>query len=552
MAVPSSITELSTTAGSNPPDGDTETPQTLDDHCQQIYAFIAQLYASGSVIALNSISGSNDVIASASVPITAYVDGQVFSYISSATNSGNMTINIDSLGAQSILTSSTELAGGDVVNGSGVLIAYDGTNFQLVAVSTTAFGTRARIYGDVVTRNGATDIIRVNNEGDVSVASDIQFYSSGAISAQGSLYLNFDSDNDSTTSKLIIGHNAPTSAAAAIATFREAGDILLGTETAGTGLLRTSSSNAICIELTNSESNNTNKAGRICASRYANADTPFHLIGGVAGATFCQVQIGGGSLNTAPATEIEFYTAAFNAAAAIGTEQGSIDSSGNFFMTSVYSQTTASAANVFVASDGQLKRSTSSGEFKTDVELMDIEAAKKLVYLFRAVWYRSKCDGDRKDWSWYGAIAEEVAAIDPRYVHWGYRNEDYVMVEESTGLEEVPVMEDREVEDSVVEVIDGKAVVRIIKKTISVQAADEYPLFDNQGNPVMRKTKDKKLIQSVFRRPRTEQAERKVMRRRLKDGAELVPVGLMYERFTVPLMLVAKDFEERISSLEEK
>ena len=37
---------------------------------------------------------------------------------------------------------------------------------------------------------------------------------------------------------------------------------------------------------------------------------------------------------------------------------------------------------------------------------------------FRPVWYRSLCDGDRKDWSWYGLIAEEVGAIDPRLVHW--------------------------------------------------------------------------------------------------------------------------------------
>jgi hypothetical protein len=36
----------------------------------------------------------------------------------------------------------------------------------------------------------------------------------------------------------------------------------------------------------------------------------------------------------------------------------------------------------------------------------------------RPVWYRSLADADRKDWSWYGLIAEEVAELEPRLVHY--------------------------------------------------------------------------------------------------------------------------------------
>jgi hypothetical protein len=94
------------------------------------------------------------------------------------------------------------------------------------------------------------------------------------------------------------------------------------------------------------------------------------------------------------------------------------------FIPAVYTSTTASAANVFVASSGLMSRSTSSIQYKTNVEdLAQPNSAN--IYNMRPVWYRSTCDGDNKDWSYYGLIAEEVADIDPRLVHWGYANDQY-------------------------------------------------------------------------------------------------------------------------------
>jgi hypothetical protein len=34
------------------------------------------------------------------------------------------------------------------------------------------------------------------------------------------------------------------------------------------------------------------------------------------------------------------------------------------------------------------------------------------------VRYRSAAAQDRPEWSWYGLVAEDVAAVDPRLVHW--------------------------------------------------------------------------------------------------------------------------------------
>jgi hypothetical protein len=123
-----------------------------------------------------------------------------------------------------------------------------------------------------------------------------------------------------------------------------------------------------------------------------------------------------------------------------GSERARVDSSGRLLMgeispaTSVnhsictpgrlqsdgtYSITTGSSANVFISTEGLFSRSTSSLKYKTDVEDVDINYSEALVYGSRPVWYRSLSESDPSDYSYWGFIAEEVAEIDPRMVHWG-------------------------------------------------------------------------------------------------------------------------------------
>jgi hypothetical protein len=92
--------------------------------------------------------------------------------------------------------------------------------------------------------------------------------------------------------------------------------------------------------------------------------------------------------------------------------------------------TTASAANAFLDSvaSNNLLRSTSSLRYKTDIEDLEQDHANSILS-FRPVWYRSTAEADRKDWSWYGLIAEEVAEIEPRLVHWTYLENAYEEVE---------------------------------------------------------------------------------------------------------------------------
>jgi hypothetical protein len=94
--------------------------------------------------------------------------------------------------------------------------------------------------------------------------------------------------------------------------------------------------------------------------------------------------------------------------------------------------TTASGANAVLNSGSspanELLRSTSSARYKSIVEDIDYMYAEKILKL-RPVWYRSKCPTDNPAWSWYGLVAEEVAAIEPRLASWGYAEEDQEIVE---------------------------------------------------------------------------------------------------------------------------
>lgn len=94
-------------------------------------------------------------------------------------------------------------------------------------------------------------------------------------------------------------------------------------------------------------------------------------------------------------------------------------SPGSVFSTSIYNSTTAAGASVSITgTPGLLQRTTSSLRYKTSVENLQDQYSQQ-IYQLRPVWYRSLCENDRKDWGWYGLIAEEVAQVDPRLCFWG-------------------------------------------------------------------------------------------------------------------------------------
>ena len=103
----------------------------------------------------------------------------------------------------------------------------------------------------------------------------------------------------------------------------------------------------------------------------------------------------------------------------------------DYWLPLTYATTTAAAANVNIASNGALTRSTSSLQYKTNVEALSDEHADNVIFSTKPIWYRSSCEVDNCEWSWYGLGAEDVAEIDPRLVHWRTTETQQVEREES-------------------------------------------------------------------------------------------------------------------------
>lgn len=108
--------------------------------------------------------------------------------------------------------------------------------------------------------------------------------------------------------------------------------------------------------------------------------------------------------------------------------------------------TTAQSANLWLdpnAGVSQVLRSTSSSRYKSSVESVIDEYADMMLEM-RPVWYRSTCESDRKDWGWYGLIAEEVGEVAPEYVHWRPLQEgEDPAIASSNGMVAEGVMYDR-------------------------------------------------------------------------------------------------------------
>jgi hypothetical protein len=110
-------------------------------------------------------TGSANAYAITPVPaITAYVIGQIFSFIALHANTGTSTLNVNALGAITIKKTggSGNLAANDILVGQAVVVEYDGTNFQMQSqvgnVSLTAVSAYLDAYGD-------------GSDGDVHVTS---------------------------------------------------------------------------------------------------------------------------------------------------------------------------------------------------------------------------------------------------------------------------------------------------------------------------------------------------------------------------------------------
>jgi hypothetical protein len=82
---------------------------------------------------LITVAGTNALTGLATPTLGGYAAGQTFSFIAQNTNTGAVTIDIDTLGVKSITREGTiALVAGDILAAKMQLIEFDGTQFQLL------------------------------------------------------------------------------------------------------------------------------------------------------------------------------------------------------------------------------------------------------------------------------------------------------------------------------------------------------------------------------------------------------------------------------------
>ena len=151
------------------------------------YAVAGQVQ-DGVYTTLTSASGTDTIIATGPIGLSAYVAGQTFNFVAAGANTTtSVTLNINGIGAKNITKNgSTALAIGDIASGAMISVIYDGTQFQLQTgvsgVTTFSGGTTGltpatatkgaiTLAGTLATANGGTNLTSFTSGGAVYATS---------------------------------------------------------------------------------------------------------------------------------------------------------------------------------------------------------------------------------------------------------------------------------------------------------------------------------------------------------------------------------------------
>lgn len=128
MPLPSSINDLSQTAGSNSPAG-SESPSTIDDYLRVYASYIAFLRDSAQNGSLNyaAAGGSaNSITATYSPVVTTLTDSTVLLFKAAANNTGQTTFSPNGLAAKPIVgPTHALLQGGEIIANGDVCLQYN-------------------------------------------------------------------------------------------------------------------------------------------------------------------------------------------------------------------------------------------------------------------------------------------------------------------------------------------------------------------------------------------------------------------------------------------
>lgn len=173
----SDVQTWSSTASSNnsaAPNGFPEgmPPSGVNDAAREVMAAVARYRADTDGV--NTSSGTDTITLSASRTMTAYAQGDMYTFKAGGTNTGPATLNVDSLGAKAVQFNGTALAGGEIVSGLMYTVVYDGTQFQLInAASYPAIDITTLEVTNIKAKDGTAAASIANSTGKVTITSEL-------------------------------------------------------------------------------------------------------------------------------------------------------------------------------------------------------------------------------------------------------------------------------------------------------------------------------------------------------------------------------------------
>jgi hypothetical protein len=173
----SDIQTWSNTASSNnasPPNGFPEgmAPSTVNDAAREVMAAISRYRSDTDGV--NTSAGTNTITLAASRTMTAYAQGDLYTFKAGGTNTGATTINVDSLGAKDVQFNGAALVGGEIVSGLMYTVVYDGTQFQLLNASAIpAIDITTLEVTNIKAKDGTASATIANSTGVMTIASSV-------------------------------------------------------------------------------------------------------------------------------------------------------------------------------------------------------------------------------------------------------------------------------------------------------------------------------------------------------------------------------------------
>lgn len=147
-------------------------PSGVNDAAREVMAAVARYRSDTDGV--NTSSGTNTITLAASRTMTAYAQGDLYTFKAGGTNTGATTLNVDSLGAKDVQFNGAALTGGEIVSGLMYTVVYDGTQFQLLnASSFPSIDITTLEVTNIKAKDGTAAATIADSTGKITVSTEL-------------------------------------------------------------------------------------------------------------------------------------------------------------------------------------------------------------------------------------------------------------------------------------------------------------------------------------------------------------------------------------------